>query len=77
MLQVIRRLAGSLALAYLLADGIARRFAFLNRLNGFAPDFVEADGAIDGRRERIESTAPAQASAKCVDALAHHLQIMH
>ena len=41
------------------------------------PRLVQSDRPIDGRRERIESPAPAQAGAKCVDVLAHHPQVVH
>ena len=77
LLEVIRGFAGTLSLTYLLTDGVASGLPLLNCLDGLAPRFVESYRAVDGRRERIENSAPAHASSKCVDVLAHHPQVVH
>ena len=77
LLEVGRRFAGALSLTYLLTDCVASGLSFLNCLDGLAPRLVESFRAVDGRRERIENSAPAHASSKCVDVLAHHPQVVH
>ena len=57
---------GSLAAVPRIADGVARRLPLFDGLDGLAPRFVECDRALDGRRESIESPAPAQAGERHV-----------
>jgi hypothetical protein len=77
LLKIVGRFTRAFPLTYLLTDSVTGGFPLLNRLNRIAPRFVERDRAVDGWRERIESTAPLHTSAKCVDVLAYHPQVVH
>ena len=75
--QIVCRLACFLAAGNFLADAVARRLPFLDRLDEPASFSFRRLRAIDDGSERVELSAAAHAFAKRVHLLPNHAQVVH